>query len=292
METFTVFCPAKVNLTLAVTGRGNDGYHNLVSLAAPLKFGDVLRLRRTASPGVSLEVSGEAAPGGEDNLVLKAARRFLEHVPAEGGFAFGLEKKIPAGAGLGGGSSDAAAALNALNEISGRPLARASLETMAASLGSDCPLFLHGSPVVMRGRGEILERLSDDEASRLTGRSLVLFKPFFGVSTEWAYRRLAGTGTYSSSAAAEREIADWRAGKRSLTSILRNDFEPVVGEKYPAIPVLLDALRREPGVSALMSGSGSACLALPGDRRAAEAVRARVREAYGERAFIVETEFC
>src|SRR5215213_4707075 len=148
------FCaPAKLNLFLAVTGRRTDGFHDLVSLVAPVAWGDTLRIE-PAKADFSLECNDPAVPCDETNLVLKAARAFRAAGGWGGGAKFFLEKRIPMGAGLGGGSSDAAAALTGLNQLSGGRLTPAALEKLAGDVGSDCALFLRGTPVLMRGRGE------------------------------------------------------------------------------------------------------------------------------------------
>ena len=285
-------CPAKINLTLAVTGRRPVSFHELISLVAPVAFGDRLEVRREAGRGIRLEVEGEPVSGGGDNLVMKAARGFFRKFPAEGRFVFRLRKRIPVGAGLGGGSSDAVGALRLLNRILGFPAGDSELHDLACALGSDCPFFLNPSPAVMRGQGERLEFLTATESERLLGRRLILCKPFPPVSTVWAYRELARHGRYSDPETAEATLAAWRKGGRPLESILHNDFEVTVGTKYPAIRVLLRELRRDPGLPALMSGSGSACFVLLGNEGQAEEVNARVCEAWGRDAFAVETAIC
>ena len=145
-------CPAKLNLLLAVTGRRADGFHELVSLVAPVELGDTL----TVEPALEFSLTCDAPtlPVDDTNLVLKAAQAFRVATSWRGGARFALTKRIPSGAGLGGGSSDAATALLALNRLAGEPLAPAALAQVAAEVGSDCALFLPGGPVVMRGRGD------------------------------------------------------------------------------------------------------------------------------------------
>ena len=185
----SLFSPAKLNLFLAVTGRRADGFHDLVSVAAPLDFGDQLEARsreRGAGSQFTLTCDQPEVPVDGGNLVLKAAAAFVAATGWQGGVDFTLTKRIPVGAGLGGGSSNAVAALRALNQLSGGALAGEKLAAVAASLGSDCALFLHNAPVVMRGRGERIEALPASAAARLRGRRVLLFKPSFGISTPWA----------------------------------------------------------------------------------------------------------
>jgi 4-diphosphocytidyl-2-C-methyl-D-erythritol kinase len=182
---------------------------------------------------------------------------------------FKLAKRIPLGAGLGGGSSNAVATLRAMNTLSDGLLSAAQLAAIAARLGSDCALFLHGGPVIMRGRGEHIEPLSDSAAARLRGQKVLLFKPSFGISTPWAYGRMAAEAPrhYLPAEEAERRLAGWSATSASVSQLLFNNMEGIAFEKFMALPVLLAKLRAEFGVEARMSGSGSACFAMTGDLR-------------------------
>ncbi len=293
MTALSVFAPAKINLFLAITGRRQDGYHELVSVTAPVEFGDTLRVE--AARDFSLACDDATVPVDETNLVLKAARAFRAATGWGGGARFTLEKRIPLGAGLGGGSSDAAAALRALNALAGEPLASAKLAEVAAQVGSDCALFFAGGPAVMRGRGERVEPLAEEAAARLRGRRVLIFKPGFGVSTAWAYARMAAKPeTYLPLAGAEARLAAWRDDARvPASALLFNNMEPVVFAKYLALPVLLEQLRAKFGLTARMSGSGSACFALLGDADGGDekipAIRAAIRGAWGESASAIET---
>ena len=291
----SLFSPAKINLFLAVTGRRPDGFHDLVSVVAPLDFGDQLSAdRREPGAGADhvLACSDPALPVDGTNLVLRAARVFAEATGWREPVAFDLVKRIPAGAGLGGGSSNSVAALRALQRLSGCSVTDRDLAAMAAQLGSDCALFLAGAPVVMRGRGERIERLDEPAAARLRGRSVLLFKPGFAISTPWAYGRMAAGApqTYLPAAEAEARLAQWRNGTAPVTELLFNNMETAAFEKFVALPVLLAHLRREFGVAPRMSGSGSACFILWDEARPdAELVARisrRIRDCWGEAAFV------
>lgn len=285
-----VFSPAKLNLFLAVTGRRSDGFHDLVSVAAPLEFGDEIEAgsgEQGAGSRFTLECDDPAVPVDGGNLILKAAEAYAAASGWTGAVHFKLTKRIPMGAGLGGGSSNAVAALRALNELAGGRLAEAELERLAAGLGSDCVLFLRNAPVVMRGRGERVEALAEAAVARLRGRRVLVFKPSFGVSTPWAYGRMVARGTdYLPAAEAEARLAAWVAGNAPADALLFNNMEPAVFEKYRALPLLLERLRREFGVAAAMSGSGSACFALLGDDQATGPVEAAIRASWGDAAFV------
>lgn len=281
--------PAKVNLMLSVHGPREDGFHELTSLVAATGFGDELRVRPAESD--SLECTDAGLPAGRENLVLRAAEVFRRRSGLDLCFAVFLEKRIPVGAGLGGGSGNAAAALQAMNRLAGEPLDGEALGEAAAELGSDCAFFLDGRPAVLRGRGERVELLPAEASERLAGRRLLLFKPGFAISTAWAYGRLRSEespGDYEPEAVAQARLEGFLGGG-PVEDLLVNNFEPAVGRKFPAIPLLLEDLQ-EMGVPCRMSGSGSCCFALPDEEGPpVEKINGCIRAAWGEEAFFVET---
>jgi 4-diphosphocytidyl-2-C-methyl-D-erythritol kinase len=203
---------------------------------------------------------------------------------------FTLKKRIPMGAGLGGGSSNAVAALRALNRLAGEPLDAPSLAILASRLGSDCVLFLADAPVIMRGRGERIEVLGTAARARLTGRRVLVFKPGFGIATAWAYRQIAARpAAYIPAAAAEAHVAAWGADAQApAEALLANNLETVAFAKHLALPTLLGRLRAQ-GVTPRMSGSGSACFALLPDGHDAAPLATAVRTAWGANCFVQET---
>jgi 4-diphosphocytidyl-2-C-methyl-D-erythritol kinase len=290
VSSITFFSPAKLNLFLAITGRRADGFHDLVSVAAPLDWGD--RLTVEPAEAFSLACSDPAVPVDATNLVLKAAQAFRAATDWPGGARFTLDKKIPVGAGLGGGSSNGAAALRALNRLAGEPLAPPGLTAVAAQVGSDCALFLEEGPVAMRGRGEDVAALPRSAASRTAGRRVLVFKPAFGISTAWAYACLAAGGpeSYLPAADAEARLAAWQNDAAApLEALLYNNMERAAFGKFIALPVLLDQLRERFGLEPRMSGSGSACFVLLPDGMDATPLTAAVRAGWGPSALVVET---
>lgn len=291
----TVFSPAKVNLLLAVTGRRADGFHELVSVVTKVDFGDEIRaeessIQNSGSSRFTLECDAAGVPVDASNLVLRAAEAYAQATGWDGRVHFKLTKRVPVGAGLGGGSSNAVAALRALEQLSGTTLPAAKLVELAAALGSDCPLFLHHGPVVMRGRGEKVDLVPETAARRLRGRRVLVFKPSFGIATAWAYQRMVSRGTdYVPAAETERRLAEWVGSDAPAEQLLANNMEAVAFEKYVGLPVLLEILRQDFGLAPRMSGSGSACFALLGEKQAAEPILARIRESWGEGAFAVVT---
>jgi 4-diphosphocytidyl-2-C-methyl-D-erythritol kinase len=310
-----VFAPAKINLFLAVTGRRTDGFHDLVSVVAPLAWGDTLWVesgergaecgkqtadggrrraesgKRTAD-GITLECDEASVPRDEANLIVQAARLFCEATGWREPVHFRLEKRIPLGAGLGGGSSDATAALRGLDVLAGHPLAPAALAELAARVGSDCALFLHGVPVVMRGRGECVAALPAAAAARLRGRRVLVFKPDFGIGTPWAYQRLAAEAPagYVPAAEAEARLAAWLADPTApAEKLLGNNLERPAFAKFIALPALLGELRNRFALAPQLSGSGSACFAFLPDNAPVPDIAATIRAAWGEAAFVLAT---
>ena len=294
METVSIFSPAKVNLSLAITGRRADGFHELVSVVSPLRFGDTLTVERGAGIQgfVTLECDMEGVPVDGTNLVSRAAVAFAEATGWREAVKFSLKKSIPMGAGLGGGSSNAVAALRGLEALSGIRLGDEQRLALVAALGSDCPLFLRNGAVVMRGRGERVEDLPEPVVQRLRGRRVLVFKPCFGVATAGAYQALAARPEwYADAAAEEARLAKWMADERAdPAGLLLNTLERPVFAKWRALPAMLELLHARHGLEARMSGSGSACFAFLNDGIDVEAVRRTIREGWGEAAFVQATE--
>lgn len=292
MKTVTLDSPAKINLMLSVHGKRGDGFHALTSVVVALAFGDTLRVTLNEKAADQLVCSDSAVPTGAANLILQAAGAFRAELGEASYFDFELEKRVPMGAGLGGGSSNAAVALKGMNQLTGEQISHASLLELAAGLGSDCPFFIDSAPSIMTGRGEMLEALPENLAQSLSGRSVLLFRPDFGVNTGWAYRQLleANPPYYESADAATARLSRFRQSGR-IKDLLFNTFEGAVGAKYVAIPCLLDELRAE-GAACLMSGSGSCCFAFAESAEEIGSIQTICRKAWGPRAFFIETSLC
>ena len=295
MTALTLTSPAKINLFLAVVGRRADGFHDLVSVVSHVGFGDTLTVEITPSGDFALECDDASLVRDERNLVLRAARAFREATGWPGGARFRLTKRIPQGAGLGGGSSNASTTLMALNTLAGRPLGTEALAAVAARLGSDCPLFLHSAPLIMRGRGERIELLPETAVVRLRKRRVWLFKPSFGIDTPWAFRCLAARapGGYSTPAEAEARLAEWISrSDQPAEKLLCNTLEAVSFDKYIALPVLVNQLREMFDLVVAMSGSGSTCFAFVPDSappNLGRRVKDVVMDAWGPQTFFMET---
>lgn len=244
----TFSAPAKINLSLEVLHRRDDGFHELQTLVLPLP-GLADQLTFAASSNYSLSCDTPGVPLDESNLVSRAVRLFEEATGQAVRFRINLEKRIPHGAGLGGGSSDAATTLLALNTLTEASLSLEDLAQLAASLGSDIPLFLHGKPAWCRGRGEKIQTLDLP-----FNHPLVLFKPSFNVSTPWAYQQWQTS----------RKIPGISYDPQPLGDLsLFNDLERPVFQKYLFLAQLKQDLIEHPATSAaLMSGSGSTVFAV------------------------------
>ena len=278
---------AKLNLSLAITGRRADGFHELVSLVASVSLADHLALHLGQPLGLTCD--DPSLPVDGTNLVLQAAAAYVRRRPGTVVGRFHLAKKIPHGAGLGGGSSDAAAALRLLNRATTEPLGLPELESIAAEVGSDCAFFVRGQAAVMRGRGERLEILPAAACAALAGRKVVLVKPPFGIPTPEAYGLLAKAGNYRPLAQAEAELAAWIQCPTADPSVLGNDLATPVFAKYLSLSAGLESFRRVTGVNWQMTGSGSACFAFVSDGFDHARLREAVRRAWGQGAWVQET---
>ena len=258
------FSPCKVNLMLAITGVRDDGFHNLVSIVAPVKFGDELEAETLDNASKDeIECNLEGVPCDESNLVVKAAILFRQAANVDTFFKFKLIKKVPHGAGLGGGSSNGATALLAVNELCGKPLSMKKLEEIAAEMGSDCPLFLTGTPVVMRGRGELVYPLFGDAQDYISRLKLLIFKPDFSINTGWAYSQMkANPSDYIDPDEAESLISVWLENPSISGLPLVNNMQIEAFKKYPALELAVEGVREKFNIPAMMSGSGSACFAI------------------------------
>lgn len=289
----SVHSPAKVNLLLSVHGRRPDGFHELTSLMVALKFGDTLKIRISDSGEDTLICSNPEVPMDSNNLILKAAKAFRTRFDCVYYFEFKLEKRIPMGAGFGGGSGNAVAALSGMNQLLRNPLKKAALYELATELGSDCSFFVEAKPAWTYGRGERIEPLSVSLYDQLRGEPIVLFKPNFGVNTGWAYERLIANASSSyQPEPIETDLLEKSVKAGVFDVLLSNSFEAPVGKKYIALPTLLDQLRSM-GVVCMMSGSGSGCFALPEQGNVClEQIKEMVIDAWGENVFWVETLIC
>lgn len=249
-----LFSPAKINLGLQILRKRDDGFHEISTLMVPLPFRDLIEIN-PGKPGgedFSMTQSGITVPGSiQDNLCFRAWKLFCrEHgnTPVK----LHVHKRIPMGAGLGGGSSNAATVLRGLNTLKGDPCTTKDLETLAAALGSDCSLFINREPSLAEGRGEILRQ----SPVRLAGLYMVILYPELHVDTASAYHDTVPDATRPSlQKRLEAPLETWQ-------DHVKNDFENSVFRKFPEIADLKTELYGAGAVYASMSGSGSSVFGL------------------------------
>jgi 4-diphosphocytidyl-2-C-methyl-D-erythritol kinase len=257
-----VEAPAKLNVRLRVTGRRPDGYHELVSIMVPIDLTDRIEVR-PAPAGIELACTGRPVPGGEENLARRAAREFLDRAGVPQGVSIRLHKRIPVAAGLGGGSSDAAATLLAMERIWPGRLGREALFRTAVGLGADVPFFLSAVPAVATGIGEVLENL--DYWPELW---YVLVNPPVEVSTAWAYGQLRNQLTTRENDYINRFLSP---KDFSVAELLENDLERVTETRFPVVTHLKQALMDAGAIGALMTGSGPTVFGVFGTESGARA---------------------
>jgi len=274
MPTLRLFSPAKLNFYLHILGKRPDGFHDLDMLMVPIDFGDEIDLKVEAkSDGesqVRLTCDQPELPVDDSNLAIRAAKLFLETYGLHAEVSMHLRKRIPVGAGLGGGSSNGATVLLGLRRLLRPETPDAALAELAAQFGSDTAFFVYNLPAVCKGRGEIIEpvELQHDYAG-------LLVHPGFGVSTPWAYK------TYAADPKPGPE------GKRLADGyLLRNDLEPPAFSKHLWLPATKTWFQQQPEVfDALMSGSGSSVFALVQDPAGIGELRKRFHQECGESLF-------
>jgi len=259
--------PAKINLALEILGKRPDGFHELATWMIPVGLSDTIEIEPASESSFFSNM-----PELEDdpsNLIIRAAKLFNRTALLETAYAIRLEKEIPIGAGLGGGSSDAAATLRLLNRIHKDRLGSKQLHDLAAVLGSDVAFFVDGRSAWCTGRGEKIEpRDFPDDLW------ICLFKPAFGVSTAWAYRAY----TQLPDGLKHGQEIETKWGK------LRNDLEQAVLPKYLFLGLMKEWLQRQSdALFALMSGSGSTVFAIVQSQSAGELLRTRFGKEFGER---------
>jgi 4-diphosphocytidyl-2C-methyl-D-erythritol kinase len=250
MRIMQVFAPAKINLSLKILGDRGDGFHEIETLITPISFCDELRIKKSDSQkGIEFRCDDPTVPMGAENLVPRAAKAFFAATRLEPAVSIDLKKKVPHGAGLGGGSSDAATTLLALNQLFETNLARDELARLGSAIGSDVPFFIFESAALCRGRGELVTPTKLPE--RL---SILLVKPSFRIAAEWAYSHWQDSREVPGVSYAAQEFAG---------QTFMNDLERPVFEKFVFLAQLKMWLLRQPELGvALLSGSGSTIFAV------------------------------
>jgi len=264
MQTMQVLAPAKINLFLKILGRRDDGFHEIETLISPISLADKIDIE-PQSRWIDFSCDDPTVPSGDENLVVRAAKAFFEKTKISGGVGIKLHKKIPHGAGLGGGSSDAASVLVALNKLFETKLSREELAKLGSTIGSDVAFFLFESAAFCKGRGEIVS------PTKLKKKfSILLLKPAFSVLSAWAYSRWQDS----------KEIPGISYQPQSFDGQdFVNDLERPVFEKFVFLTQLRAWLLKQAEVgAALMSGSGSTVFAVLRPNADVDLLTKRTRE--------------
>ncbi|MFC1671772.1 4-(cytidine 5'-diphospho)-2-C-methyl-D-erythritol kinase [Planctomycetota bacterium] len=276
-----VQAPAKVNLFIEILGRRPDGYHDILTVMQAISLYDDVTVTRCDS-GIEVTCDSPDAPSGPENIAYQAAESMRGAMGAEGGVRIEIEKRIPVGRGMGGGSSDAAAVIDTMNRLWGEPLGRDRLNEIGAGIGSDVPFFLHGGSAVCRGRGEIVEPIGS-----ALEMWLVVLSPSVSVSTRQVYeggdfnRRSRECLTRAESGC--HTVAE---GLRSgdfiaVNGAVYNGFARAVFDLYPEISYAYNAFIGQYGAASL-TGTGSGFFWLCKNREEGEALAGRIDGSLGD----------
>lgn len=282
--------PAKINLSLRVVGKRQDGYHFLDTVMVPVSLYDEIEIRRMKSATgrkkstdrlIRVSCDQPLVPAGEKNIVFRAAQLLMRRARSEQPVHIHIRKRIPLGAGLGGGSSDAAATLIGLNRLLRLRLSTAQLEKMALFIGADVPFFVRARPARARGIGERLEPIK-----KLRRFWLVIIYPGFPVSTAQVFKTFRSTLTKPR---VNTSIPTSLTSLEKLAGLLFNDLESVTLKRYPKLTLLKEALLHEGAAGGLMSGSGSSVFGVFASKRQAAKALRRLRKEEGAKAYLVHT---
>lgn len=245
MNRIVLRAPAKINLCLSVLGKRPDGYHDVLMLMQMVGLYDEVSVA-LGGDGITVACDSGSVPSGAENIAYRAAHEMLRASSRDIGVAITIKKNIPVAAGLGGGSSDAAAVIAGCNRLLGAGLGREQLAGIGAKLGMDVPFFFHGPTALARGRGEVLESLAP-----LAGFWVLLVNPGFETSTAWVYKNLNLGLT-------KKVDCNKIAGLtyRQMAGSLHNDLETVTAAAHPVVNEIKQALLSHGALGALMSGSG------------------------------------
>lgn len=271
----TEYAYAKLNLSLDVTGRREDGYHDMLMVMQTISVSDRIDLELTPEPGIQASCNFHYVPTDERNLAVRAAEVYLQAAaaaapdrvprPDEKGISICMEKHIPVGAGMAGGSADAAAVLRGMNRLFGSPLNRRELEKLACRVGSDVAFCVAGGTQLAKGRGEVLEDLPPLPPCRI-----VVCKPGFSISTPELFRRLDEVNLRRHPDTAGMLAALGNADLREIGIRMYNVFEDVPDRRMRQAGEIKSVLLDHGALGAMMTGTGSAVFGIFSDAAAAE----------------------
>jgi 4-diphosphocytidyl-2-C-methyl-D-erythritol kinase len=282
--------PAKINLSLRVVGKRRDGYHLLDTIIVPVSLYDEIEIRKVRTTSEKGKASARIirvtcdhplVPRGEKNIAYRAAEMLMQRVESEQSVYIRIRKRIPVGAGLGGGSTDAAATLIGLNRLLRLRLSTARLEKIALSLGADVPFFIRARPARARGIGERLHPIR-----KLARLWMVIVYPGFPVSTAGVFKHVRSKLTKP---LANTSIPSSLKSFDKLAGLLINDLESVTFKQYPKLSLIKARLLHEGAAGGLMSGSGSSVFGVFATKRQAARALHRLRQEEGAQAYLVHS---
>jgi len=265
-----IISPAKINLFLRVVGKQPDGYHQLVSLMCPVSLHDHIRIQFFTKQ-MQITCKDPQVPDNKDNLAFKAAKQFFQATSNDDCVHIALDKKIPIGAGLGGGSSNAASVLMALNQWYRNPLTSEQLKTIALSLGADVPFFLENSVALVSGIGEHLHHVDLDIRC-----PMIIVYPGFSVSTAWVFKNFKLDLTKEKLKDIKQNLISRYKKFRDVNwmSDIHNDLERITFQRYPILSDIKEKLKQLGAVQTVMSGSGSSIIGIfPEEKKGQEAIQ-------------------
>ena len=275
-ETLHLESPAKVNLRLEILNKRKDGYHELRTVFQKISLHDTLHFSLKKEKGISIATDHPNLPVGKTNLVYQAAQSMLKASDYQGGVHIEIKKQIPLGAGLGGGSSNAATTLKALNQLLKKSLSKRKLMEMGLKIGADVPFFIWEGAAIGSGIGEKLKKVT------LPDLQYVLIYPNFEVSTRWAYQNFVLTNQRI-----HFNLHKFLKTPEGISSILFNHLEEVVSRKYPQIEVMKNNLLSRGALGALMTGSGPTVFGLFQDDKSATGAYEKIKKMVARRGWVV-----
>ena len=275
-NTFHLESPAKINLRLEILKRREDGYHELRTILQKISLHDTLHFFLKKEKGVSITTDHPKLPVGKDNLVFRAAQSVLKVSGYKGGIHIEIEKRIPLGAGLGGGSSNAATTLKAMNQLLKMDLSKRELMEMGLEIGADVPFFFLEGAAIGLGIGERLKKI------KLPILYFVLIYPNYEVSTRWAYQNFVLTNQRI-----HFNLHKFLKTPEGISHILFNHLEEVVSRKYPQIDVMKKILLSAGALGSLMTGSGPTVFGIFPEEKSATEAYERVRKLVGRKGWVV-----
>ena len=261
MKTLRLQSPGKINLRLDVLGKRADGYHDLRMLNSAVTVFDDIELN-IIERGIIVECTDDPkVPSGEDNIVYRATKEIMAYSNKNVGVHVKIKKNIPSGAGMGGGSSNAACVLAGLNQLLKINLSRDKLIRIGLRFGADIPFFLYGSPAIATGIGENLVKVK-----RLPHMPVVIVSPRLSVATKWVFERCQPNGNHCEDLEIPREFAT----KKAVIKMMNNDLESVTCRQYPIVGELKDWLLKYGAIAAQMTGSGPSVFGIFADEETAQ----------------------